>query len=226
MGDRKSSTFPSPPRQEERPPLYIRVARELVQETVAFRQGITLTAGSFDSLTQLFFEILSTLLGVIYALQSVVSGSSVTTDFLNQILYGKVVPGMGLSILIGNLYYSWQAIRLTRKWGRQYTAQPYGLNTPAAFSFIYNILAPVFFANVATLGGNEAFQLAYNVSLAANFVSGLTSLVLGLFGPQILRLMPPAALLVPIAALGVAFLGLQQLCNSIAAPIVGYPWFV
>lgn len=35
--------------------------------------------------------------------------------------------------------------------------------------------------------------------------------------------MPPSGLLVPIAGIGVAFLGLEQLSNSIAAPIVGYP---
>jgi AGZA family xanthine/uracil permease-like MFS transporter len=29
--------------------------------------------------------------------------------------------------------------------------------------------------------------------------------------------------MVPIAGIGIAFLGLEQLSNSIAAPLVGYP---
>ena len=45
---------------------------------------------------------------------------------------------------------------------------------------------------------------------------------LGIFGRLILKIVPPAALLVPIAGIGIAFLGLEQLSNSIAAPIVGY----
>jgi adenine/guanine/hypoxanthine permease len=109
--------------------------------------------------------------------------------------------------------------RMSTKYGRQYTAQPYGLNTPAAFAFIFNIMYTVFFAEG---GGDEAFLKGYKVALAANFVTGLISVFLGIFGRSILKVVPPAGLLVPIAGIGVAFLGLEQLSNSIAAPIVGY----
>lgn len=43
-----------------------------------------------------------------------------------------------------------------------------------------------------------------------------------MFGRLILKVVPPAALLVPIAGIGFAFLGLEQVSYSIAAPIVGY----
>lgn len=74
-----------------------------------------------------------------------------------------------------------------------------------------------------TEGPEVAFKTAYDVALAANFITGLISTVLALFGPLILRYVPPAALLVPIAGIGVAFLGLEQVTNSIGAPLVGYP---
>lgn len=108
---------------------------------------------------------------------------------------------------------------MTIRCGRQYTAQPYGLNTPGAFAFIYNIIYPVFFQNG---GGDDAFIKGYNVALAANLISGLISMFLGFFGRLILKVVPPAALLVPIGGIGIAFLGLEQITNSIAAPIVGY----
>ncbi len=60
------------------------------------------------------------------------------------------------------------------------------------------------------------------VALAANFITGLISVVLGCFGTLILKATPPAALLVPIAGIGFAFLGIEQVSYSIAAPIVGY----
>jgi AGZA family xanthine/uracil permease-like MFS transporter len=108
---------------------------------------------------------------------------------------------------------------MSNKYGRQYTAQPYGLNTPGAFAFVYNIMYTVFFAGG---GGDEAFIKGYKVALAANFVTGLIGVFLGILGPAILKVVPPAGLLVPIAGIGFAFLGLEQLTNSIAAPIVGY----
>lgn len=141
---------------------------------------------------------------------------------INDVVFGKIVPGVGITLVIGNVYYSWQAVRLTNTWGRQYTAQPYGLNTPAAFAFVFNIIYTVYFTNRDEIGGNAAFEMGYKVALAANFITGLISVVLGILGPRILKSVPPAALLVPIAGIGIAFLGLEQLSNSIAAPLVGY----
>lgn len=67
-----------------------------------------------------------------------------------------------------------------------------------------------------------SFLRAYNVALAANFISGVISVVLGAFGPQMLRIIPPAALLVPVAGIGFAFLGLEQASAPFGAPLVGF----
>lgn len=48
------------------------------------------------------------------------------------------------------------------------------------------------------------------------------AVVLGAFGPQMLRLVPPAALLVPVAGIGMAFLGLEQATAPFGAPLVGF----
>jgi adenine/guanine/hypoxanthine permease len=96
------------------------------------------------------------------------------------------------------------------------------LNTPAAFAFVFNIMYPVYFINVDTIGPSAAFTLAYKVALSANFITGMISVVLSGFGPLILKHVPPAALLVPIAGIGIAFLGIEQTTNTFAAPIVGY----
>jgi AGZA family xanthine/uracil permease-like MFS transporter len=178
-----------------------------------------MTGGDWGSLTQLFFDNLSTLLGALFAMQGLIT-FGVSQSVMDNVVFGKIVPGVGMTLLLGNVYYSWQAIRLTAKHKRQYTAQPYGLNTPAAFAFVFNIMYAIFFSNIADLGPDDAFTLAYKVSLAANFITGLISVFLGIFGPLILRVIPPAALLVPIAGIGISFLGLEQLSNSIAAPIV------
>lgn len=76
---------------------------------------------------------------------------------INEVVWGRIVPGVGVTLVLGNFYYTWQAIRLTNRWGRNYTAQPYGLNTPAAFAFVFNIMYPVYFSNVDKVGPKEAF---------------------------------------------------------------------
>lgn len=68
------------------------------------------------------------------------------------------------------------------------------------------IIAPIYYANVGILGPNQAFLLAYQVALAGNVITGLTSIVFGIVGPQLLRIIPPAALMVLIAGLGISFL--------------------
>ena len=183
--------------------------------------GLSMTGGDLGSLSQLFFDNLSTLLGALFAVQALgdFGDISVSKAVLDEYIWGKIVPGVGMTLLVGNIYYSWQAIRLTDSCGRQYTAQPYGLNTPAAFAFVFNIIYTVFFAEG---GGDAAFIKGYKVALAANFITGLISVFLGLFGRLILKVVPPAALMVPIAGIGFAFLGIEQITNSIAAPIVGY----
>lgn len=40
--------------------------------------------------------------------QGDISASKEVTD---QILWGQIVPGVGITMVLGNIYYSWQAIR-------------------------------------------------------------------------------------------------------------------
>jgi AGZA family xanthine/uracil permease-like MFS transporter len=54
----------------------------------------------------------------------------------------------GLSMLFGNVYYAWQASRMSRKTGRPYTAQPYGVHTIAGFAYVYSIMVPVYLDQV------------------------------------------------------------------------------
>ena len=72
-----------------------------------------------------------------------------------------------------------------------------------------------------------SFLKAYRVALAGNFLSGVISVILGVLGPQMLTIIPPAALLVPLAGVGFAFLGLEQAVASFSAPMVGFMvrWF-
>ena len=47
-----------------------------------------------------------------------------------ELIYGRVLPGAAISILVGNLFYSFQAKKLADRTGRtDVCALPYGINT-------------------------------------------------------------------------------------------------
>eukprot|EP00232_Nephroselmis_pyriformis_P030957 CAMPEP_0182861686 /NCGR_PEP_ID=MMETSP0034_2-20130328/5634_1 /TAXON_ID=156128 /ORGANISM="Nephroselmis pyriformis, Strain CCMP717" /LENGTH=596 /DNA_ID=CAMNT_0024993643 /DNA_START=36 /DNA_END=1826 /DNA_ORIENTATION=+ len=172
---------------------------------------------------QLFFDNLSTLLGVLFALTGNLGDFFVGDDTLDKIVWGKIGAGLGISLLWGNFYYAFQASRLTRVKGRQYTAQPYGINTPAAFAFVFSIIIPVFFDQLnKDKPPSECVTIAYSVALAANFIVGILNIIVGFVGPEVIKFVPPASLLVPIAGIGFAFLAIGQVVCNFAQPIVGF----
>ncbi|CAE7294131.1 unnamed protein product [Symbiodinium sp. CCMP2592] len=38
-------------------------------------------------------------------------------EFIIEVLYGKVIPGMCITMIFGNFYYAWMAVRLMRNLG-------------------------------------------------------------------------------------------------------------
>src|SRR5882724_4307174 len=81
--------------------------------------------GDIDGFFGLFLDNLLQLM-VISVLGRAVCG------FPPELINGQILPGAALSILVGNLFYAWQARRLARMSGRDdVTALPYGINTPS-----------------------------------------------------------------------------------------------
>ncbi|CAM9464400.1 unnamed protein product [Ascophyllum nodosum] len=190
----------------------------------SIKEGTMLSYLSFKGedwgcMTQLFFDNISILLGVLAVLFNMTS-FGVPIDVINEVVYKKIIPGMGLALVFGNTYYTYLGMRRSKEEGRAFTAQPYGINSPGAFAFAFNIMYPVYFAGPGD--PTENFLLAYNVAVAANFISGLVSVVLGAVGSRVLAIIPPEALLVPLAGVGFAFLGLEQAAAPFGAPLVGF----
>ena len=60
-------------------------------------------------------------------------------------IFGRILPGAAISILVGNFYYSWQARRLAMESGKEdVTALPYGINTVSLFAYVFFIMMPVY----------------------------------------------------------------------------------
>ena len=149
---------------------------------------------------------------------------------------------MGIMLFLGNSYYAWQAIRMKKNnGGRDFTAQPYGLNTVGGFPFAFGIALSVYLAAnpdecldmaanstaAETLCENAKFELAWEVTVASNFLTGLLNILAGIAGEHIVRVAPTAAMIVPLAGIGFTWLALNQIAPNFSTPAVGFlPMFL
>lgn len=62
----------------------------------------------------------------------------------DALLFGQILPAAGVSLLVGNLVYSFLARRLAAREQRSdCTALPYGINTVSLFAYIFLVMLPV-----------------------------------------------------------------------------------
>ncbi|CAF2879522.1 unnamed protein product [Rotaria sp. Silwood2] len=170
--------------------------------------------GDIDGFMALFINNLATLLTAILCLQPILG---------NDIVYGKIVPGVGLSMLWGDIYYVYMARKLAFKEKRgDVCAMPYGINTPGAFAFIYVIILPTYYGCISSHDKGYCQELAWYVALASNFATGIILLLLCVFGEFIRRNTPSVALLSSISGLGFAFLALNEFLPVAERPIVSF----
>ena len=176
-----------------------------------------LVAGDLDGFFGLAIDNLVQFL-VILSLCTAVLGFPVS------LILGSVLPGAAVSVLVGNLYYGWQARRLSAEEGRgDVTALPYGINTVSLFAYVFLVMLPVKLG--AQDGGAseaEAARLAWQVGLAACFVSGLFELGGSVVAERIRRATPRAALLSTLAGIAISFIAIDFAIQTFALPLVAF----
>lgn len=129
-------------------------------------------------------------------------------------LFGTVLPGVAISVAVGNLFYAWQAVRLGRREGREnVTALPYGINTVSLFAFVFFIMLPVYLQT-------HDFRAAWRAGLVACLLSGVVELAGALVAPWAKRLLPRAALLSTLAGIALTFISLDFANRIFALPLV------
>ena len=141
--------------------------------------------------------------------------------FPEELLYGRVMPGVALSVIAGNLFYSWQAQRRARALGRtDCCALPYGINTVSLFAYVFLVMLP------ARLSAEQAGHphpevVAWHAGLVACLGSGLIELLGAFVAERIRKSTPRAALLSTLAGIALGFISLGFLFQTFARPLVG-----
>lgn len=224
--------------------------------TQSLREQLTFRRGDFNGFAQLFFDNLATILSVLFVLQVVLRGfkgddidqvaksfpeeMGPLNSYIDEIIYGRAIPGLAVTMIFGNVYYSWMGARLGAKEDRSgdVTALPYGINTPGAFAFLFSIIGPAALtasfacSKVEDINNSEdatayrvcmeaAAEEGWKAGVVSNFLAGIISVALGAMGPVVLKAAPVVALLTSLAGIGFVFLGINQISFSYAQPIVG-----
>ena len=141
--------------------------------------------------------------------------------FPDALLYGRVLPGVAVSLLIGNVYYGWQAKRLADATGRtDVCALPYGINTPSVFAYVFLVMLPAKLA-AETAGEADPALWAWRAGLLACLGSGLIEFGGAFVAERIRQATPRAALLSTLAGIALTFIALGFLYRTYAVPIVG-----
>lgn len=141
--------------------------------------------------------------------------------FPAELVQQTILPGVAVSLLLGNLFYAWQALRLARAEGRQdVCALPYGINTPSVFAYVFLVMLPA--KLVAEGAGHpDPARVAWQAGLVACLGSGLIEFFGAFVAERIRRAAPRAALLATLAGIAITFIALGFLFRTYARPLVG-----
>ena len=135
----------------------------------------------------------------------------------DDIIFGRVIPGLSIGLLLGGLYYAFMAYRLSKKEGHgNVTALPSGISTPAMFVILYGVISPLHYA----IGDPE---IEWSAAVAACFIGGFVELLGGFIGPWVKKHLPRAALLGTVAGIGFIWMATQGVFDVFGDPVVGLP---
>ena len=143
-------------------------------------------------------------------------------QFPPNIIYGQILPGIAISLIVGNFYYSWLAYKQSKKEQRDdITALPYGINTISVFAYIFLVMLPVrldALANGAT--SQAAAELAWQAGLVTCLGSGLIELGGAFVADRLRKFTPRAALLSTLAGIALTFISMGFFLRTYAHPMV------
>src|SRR6478752_1034786 len=145
--------------------------------------------------------------------------------FPPELVYGRVLPGAAVSILVGNLFYAFQAKKLAERTGRtDVCALPYGINTVSLIAHVFLVMLPAK-ALATAAGAADPSYVAWQAGLVATLCSGVIELAAAFVAERVRRATPRAALLSTLAGIALGFISFGFLFRAFARPIVGLTTF-
>ena len=133
-----------------------------------------------------------------------------------EIVFGRILPGAAVAIIIGVAAYVYMAQRLAKATNRNdVTALPYGISTPVMFVYLFGVIGPIYWATNDSL-------LAWQVGIAAGVVGGLVEILGAAIGPWLKKITPRAGMLGTLAGIALVFISTVALARIYEHPAVGF----
>ena len=137
----------------------------------------------------------------------------------DSLVFGRILPALGLMLFLSTVYYAWLAYRLAQKTGRtDVCALPSGTSVPHMFVVTFVVMLPIL------LRTNDPIQ-AWEAGLTWVFVQSFVLMAGGFIAPVIRRITPRAALLGSLAGISITFISMRPGLLVFETPLIGLVCF-
>ncbi|RYD37146.1 MAG: regulator [Verrucomicrobiaceae bacterium] len=137
----------------------------------------------------------------------------------DNLVFGRILPAVGLMLCLSTMYYAWLAYRLAKKTGRtDVCALPSGISVPHMFIVVFVIMMPITLKTGDPIKGWEA-------GLTWVFIQSFVLMIGGFAGNMIRKITPRAALLGTLAGVSITFISMKPALEMFMTPVIGLTCF-
>jgi AGZA family xanthine/uracil permease-like MFS transporter len=137
----------------------------------------------------------------------------------DAIVFGRILPALGLMMCLSTFYYAWLAYRLAQKTGRDdVCALPSGVSVPHMFVVTFVIMLPITIKTGDPLKG-------WSAGLVWVFFQSFILMIGGFIAPYIRKVTPRAALLGALAGVSITFISMRPALEMYITPVIGIVCF-
>jgi adenine/guanine/hypoxanthine permease len=137
----------------------------------------------------------------------------------DSLVFGRILPALGLMMCLSTFYYAWLAYRLAQKTGRDdVCALPSGVSVPHMFVVTFVIMLPITIKTGDPLKG-------WSAGLVWVFFQSFILMIGGFIAPYIRKITPRAALLGTLAGVSITFISMRPALEMYMTPVIGITCF-
>jgi AGZA family xanthine/uracil permease-like MFS transporter len=137
----------------------------------------------------------------------------------DSLVFGRILPALGLMMCLSTFYYAWLAYRLAQKTGRtDVCALPSGVSVPHMFIVTFVIMLPI------TIRTGDPMK-GWSAGLVWVFFQSFILMIGGFVAPYIRQITPRAALLGTLAGVSVTFISMRPALEMYMTPQIGLVCF-